>query len=99
MRQYERSGVVVDQCESCRGIFLDRGELEKLVNAENSYHSGPTQSHAPPPHGAPQPYGAPPPPAPHGGWHGNSWHGHHHRGHHYGRGHKRRRSFMEGLFD
>ena len=27
---YERSGVVIDQCGECRGIFLDRGELEKL---------------------------------------------------------------------
>jgi uncharacterized protein len=38
MRQYERSGVLVDQCAECRGIFLDRGELEKLVNAETSWH-------------------------------------------------------------
>jgi Zn-finger nucleic acid-binding protein len=28
MRTYERSGVTVDQCADCRGIFLDRGELE-----------------------------------------------------------------------
>jgi hypothetical protein len=28
MRTYERNGVVVDQCEECRGIFLDRGGLE-----------------------------------------------------------------------
>lgn len=34
MRTYERSGVTVDQCTECRGIFLDRGELEKLVDAE-----------------------------------------------------------------
>jgi uncharacterized protein len=39
MRQYERSGVTVDQCTECRGIFLDRGELERLVDAENSWHS------------------------------------------------------------
>jgi uncharacterized protein len=36
MRQYERSGVTLDQCSDCRGIFLDRGELERLVDAENS---------------------------------------------------------------
>jgi uncharacterized protein len=30
MRNYERSGVTVDQCSDCRGIFLDRGELEHL---------------------------------------------------------------------
>jgi len=38
MRQYERSGVTVDQCTECRGIFLDRGELERLLDAENSWH-------------------------------------------------------------
>jgi Zn-finger nucleic acid-binding protein len=40
MRQYERSGVTVDQCLECRGIFLDRGELEKLVDAENAWRGG-----------------------------------------------------------
>ena len=37
MRTYERSGVTVDQCADCRGIFLDRGELEHLVDAEQSW--------------------------------------------------------------
>jgi Zn-finger nucleic acid-binding protein len=35
MRSYERNGVLVDQCEECRGIFLDRGELERLLDAES----------------------------------------------------------------
>jgi uncharacterized protein len=39
MRSYERSGVTVDQCADCRGIFLDRGELERLVDAEQSWQS------------------------------------------------------------
>ena len=30
MRSYERNGVVVDQCTGCGGLFLDKGELEKL---------------------------------------------------------------------
>jgi Zn-finger nucleic acid-binding protein len=34
MVRYERSGVVVDQCVECRGMFLDRGELERLLDAE-----------------------------------------------------------------
>ena len=34
MRTYERSGVNVDQCTGCRGIFLDRGELDVLLTAE-----------------------------------------------------------------
>jgi uncharacterized protein len=37
MRTYERSGVTVDQCADCRGIFLDRGELERLVDAEQGW--------------------------------------------------------------
>ena len=37
MRTYERSGVTVDQCTECRGIFLDRGELERLTDAETSH--------------------------------------------------------------
>ena len=44
MRNYERSGVTVDQCSDCRGIFLDRGELERLVDAEQGWqrsHSAP----------------------------------------------------------
>jgi uncharacterized protein len=35
MRSYERSAIVVDQCTECRGVFLDRGELEKLIDAES----------------------------------------------------------------
>ena len=37
MLSYERNGVLVDQCEDCRGIFLDRGELELLLDAERGY--------------------------------------------------------------
>ncbi|MEQ4300614.1 zf-TFIIB domain-containing protein [Plantactinospora sp. B6F1] len=64
MRQYERSGVTVDQCTECRGIFLDRGELEKLFEAEANW----SQQHSPTPQQAPAPgggYPPPPPPAPH----------------------------------
>ena len=41
MATYERSGITVDQCRECRGIFLDRGELEKLVDAEGGGWAGP----------------------------------------------------------
>lgn len=27
----DREGVTVDTCRSCRGVWLDRGELEKLI--------------------------------------------------------------------
>lgn len=45
MRTYERNGVHVDQCGDCRGLFLDRGELERLVDAEGSFYR---ESPAPP---------------------------------------------------
>jgi Zn-finger nucleic acid-binding protein len=43
MRTYERNGVHVDQCSDCRGIFLDRGELDRLIDAESAVHDGPAQ--------------------------------------------------------
>jgi Zn-finger nucleic acid-binding protein len=36
MVTYERSGIHVDQCRECRGMFLDRGELERLADAESA---------------------------------------------------------------
>ena len=38
MRMYERNGVHVDRCTDCGGIFLDRGELDRLITAESSYY-------------------------------------------------------------
>jgi Zn-finger nucleic acid-binding protein len=34
LREIERSGVMVDICPSCKGVWLDRGEIEKLIGAE-----------------------------------------------------------------
>ena len=31
MQTLERGGVQFDMCPSCRGVWLDRGELEKLM--------------------------------------------------------------------
>ncbi|MDD2818127.1 MAG: zf-TFIIB domain-containing protein [Candidatus Nanopelagicales bacterium] len=36
MHTYERNGVVIDQCTECRVIFLDRGEFDRLIAAEES---------------------------------------------------------------
>lgn len=36
---YERQGVHVEQCRDCRGIWLDRGELDHLIDAESSLGS------------------------------------------------------------
>jgi uncharacterized protein len=97
MRQYERSGVTVDQCVECRGIFLDRGELERLFEAEatwNRQHPAATGRPAaggyvppPPPPPAPGHPGYAPAPA-YGGQYG--YHGHYR--------HKKHRSFLDELF-
>ncbi len=101
MRTVDRQGIHIDQCDGCRGIFLDRGELETILNAERQYSA----QAAPPPYqgGAPQPYqGAPPPPP---GRYSDSPRGYHGgysdspRGYHGGHGHRRRKSFLEQLFD
>jgi Zn-finger nucleic acid-binding protein len=44
MRSYERNGVTVDQCQTCRGVYLDRGELEHLLDAENRFYGSPPQA-------------------------------------------------------
>jgi Zn-finger nucleic acid-binding protein len=31
MSELDRDGITMDRCERCRGIWLDRGELEKLL--------------------------------------------------------------------
>jgi Zn-finger nucleic acid-binding protein len=45
MRGIERNGVVIERCTECGGIFLDRGELERLTQAENSYVSTHTRGY------------------------------------------------------
>lgn len=31
LQMSERSGVEIDYCPSCRGVWLDRGELDKII--------------------------------------------------------------------
>jgi Zn-finger nucleic acid-binding protein len=33
----ERNGVMIEECSGCQGVFLDRGELERLIDAESEY--------------------------------------------------------------
>ncbi len=35
MREREKENVIVDICPNCRGMWLDHGELEKLVEIES----------------------------------------------------------------
>jgi Zn-finger nucleic acid-binding protein len=43
MMMAERSGVEIDYCPRCRGIWLDRGELDKII--ERSETAAPAKSH------------------------------------------------------
>ena len=71
----ERQGIEIDHCPACRGVWLDRGELDKIVERS-------AVAPAPP---ASAPQAAPAYPQ-------------HHPGGGYQR-HKRRKSFLEELFD
>ncbi|MBB1090398.1 zf-TFIIB domain-containing protein [Rhodopseudomonas pseudopalustris] len=48
MQTVQRSGVEFDICPTCRGVWLDRGELEKLLAVSRSDDSGDAQAHAQP---------------------------------------------------
>lgn len=36
MRTIERSGIHLETCPDCRGVFLDRGELDRLLDLETA---------------------------------------------------------------
>lgn len=44
----DRQGVEIDYCPKCRGVWLDRGELDKIIDRSAQDYSGPA-SYAPPP--------------------------------------------------
>ena len=54
MQTMERGGVQFDMCPSCRGVWLDRGELEKLM--ESAAQDGRASAPQAPPPQAQQPY-------------------------------------------
>jgi Zn-finger nucleic acid-binding protein len=58
MQTLERSGVQFDMCPACRGVWLDRGELEKLMEAasQDGRASAPV-AHQPPPQAPTAPWG------------------------------------------
>ncbi|WP_083459425.1 zf-TFIIB domain-containing protein [Jiangella muralis] len=103
MKTYDRLGVHVEQCDDCKGIFLDKGELEQIIAAEEQYNAPPppletSRRQAPPPQQQPyqQPYQEPyrdsPAPYGRGRGYGDSPSP-------YGYGKKRRKSFLDQLFD
>ncbi len=37
MKEIERYDVDIDICPQCKGVWLDRGEIDKIARAESSY--------------------------------------------------------------
>ncbi len=86
----ERQNIEIDYCPTCRGVWLDRGELDKIIERSASENAA-----AAPPPAAPRAPAAPYPPQP---GYQQPHYGDHHRG--YGHhGHKRRKSWLEDIFD
>ena len=83
MRTYERNGIHVDQCTECRGVYLDRGELGHLIAAESQWSAQQAQPPAPPQPSYQQP-SYQQPSYQQGG---------------YGKPPKKRKNFLEELFD
>lgn len=51
----ERSGIEIDYCPQCRGVWLDRGELDKIIEraAADSPQAAPVAAPVPAPPGYP----------------------------------------------
>lgn len=41
----ERLNVEIDYCPSCRGVWLDKGELDKIIDISNQELSGASKKH------------------------------------------------------
>lgn len=42
----ERQGIEIDYCSKCRGVWLDRGELDKIIERSSSHPAEtPTRPH------------------------------------------------------
>ena len=81
----ERQGVEIDYCPQCRGVWLDRGELDKILERSAAEsRPAPTQQ---PDYPAQQPQ------------YSDRDRGGYDRGHGDYRHGKRRKSFLEELFD
>ena len=45
----ERQGVEIDYCPRCRGVWLDRGELDKILERSAAELAPPSQAQSPAP--------------------------------------------------
>lgn len=100
----DRAGVEIDYCPKCRGVWLDRGELDKIIDRATAQEAGRTeqgradQSRAEPSRAAPREvapsYQQEPPRAAYREEPRRSYDGDYERPHK-----KRRESFLSELFD
>lgn len=89
----ERSGVEIDYCPDCRGVWLDRGELDKIIDRVSSEQVQPAR--AQPDRGFSE--RPSPPPSDYAPRHDGPRHDHHHSGGYYKK--KKREGFLSDLFD
>jgi Zn-finger nucleic acid-binding protein len=97
MRTYERNGIHVDQCAGCRGIFLDRGELERLIDAESAHYADQPATSAAPAASAPTGHSYPAQPVHHAPAPVIQQHHHYGGDRHYK--YKKRKSFLKEILD
>jgi len=45
----ERQGIEIDYCPQCRGVWLDRGELDKIIERSEAVAAPAPRASAPPP--------------------------------------------------
>ena len=81
----ERNGVEIDYCPQCRGVWLDRGELDKILERAANELPGPTSS---------QQQAAPRLDRPFGKHDSDEYPAYGHSGKHH-----KRKSFLHDLFD
>lgn len=79
----DRQGIEVDYCPDCRGIWLDRGELDRLIE-RTEQAAAPAPPRGPPPPQYDRSYPPPYPPP---------------YGHRDGYKHKKKKSLLGELFD
>lgn len=83
----ERQGIEIDYCPRCRGIWLDRGELDKIIERSLSQDSTPvaaptTMTYQQQPQQPQQPYQQ-----------------HHGKDHRYSHPYRKKKSLLSELFD
>src|SRR5690606_13614717 len=100
MQTLDRSGVQFDMCPSCRGVWLDRGELEKLMESATAdgRASVPQSAPQPAPSAYAQPRQAPPPQPQAQPWGGHGYRDDRHRDDDY-RYKKKKRDSIFDIFD